>query len=266
MGLPKISVVIPSYNQSEYLEESITSILNQDYPNTEIVVVDGGSTDESIDIIKRYESYLSYWVSEKDKGQSDAIQKGFSRCTGDIFCWLCSDDIYKKGTFWIVAGSFLNSPDLDVLYGDTEYLYPNGETVVKERISYDYSTMLYAFNLIPQPSSFFSRTAYERSGRIDTSLNFAMDYDLFLRMGRNVKIKNTPFVLSQYRIHKKSKTSSQRKMFDDEWKKVREKILDRKLNISDKLKWYIYHVKVVWRFWAERGIVKISYDKKKYNL
>jgi len=106
MTFPKISIVIPSYNQGQYLEESILSVIDQKYPDLELFVVDGGSTDNSVNVIKKYAQHLKWWVSEKDKGQSEAINKGFARATGDIISWLCSDDLYTPGTFHKVASYF----------------------------------------------------------------------------------------------------------------------------------------------------------------
>src|SRR6187431_735936 len=118
MNFPKISVVVPSYNQGQYLEETILSIFNQQYPNLEVFVVDGGSKDNSVDIIKKYEQHLTWWVTEKDKGQSDAINKGFARVTGEIVTWLCSDDLFTKGTLKRVAEIFSELPDnVGLIYG-----------------------------------------------------------------------------------------------------------------------------------------------------
>ncbi|MFZ4612746.1 MAG: glycosyltransferase family 2 protein, partial [Bacteroidia bacterium] len=103
MNLPKISIITPSYNQGQYIEETILSVINQDYPNIEYIVMDGGSNDQTVEIIKKYESKITYWVSEKDKGQADAINKGFARATGDILCWLNSDDYFFDGTLKFVA-------------------------------------------------------------------------------------------------------------------------------------------------------------------
>ena len=118
MNLPKISIVIPSYNQGQFLEETILSVVDQQYPDLELFVVDGGSNDTSVDVIKKYEQHLTWWVSEKDKGQSDAINKGFARATGEIVSWLCSDDLYTPGTLHKVAGYFSQQDSsVGLIYG-----------------------------------------------------------------------------------------------------------------------------------------------------
>ena len=117
-NFPKISIVTPSYNQAEFLERTILSVLNQDYPNLEYIIIDGGSTDGSVEIIKKYEKYLAYWVSEKDKGQSDAINKGFQKSTGDILAWLNSDDTYLSGTLFKVVKAFQENPNADLIFGN----------------------------------------------------------------------------------------------------------------------------------------------------
>ena len=115
---PKISIVIPSYNQGQFLEETILSVINQQYPELELFVIDGGSNDNSVEVIKKYESHITWWLSEKDRGQSDAINKGFSRATGEIITWLCSDDLYTPGTLKKVADYFSSQPDnVGLIYG-----------------------------------------------------------------------------------------------------------------------------------------------------
>src|ERR1044071_1227981 len=136
MNFPKISVVIPSYNQGQFLEETILSVIDQKYPNLEILVVDGGSKDNSVDIIKKYKQHITWWVSEKDKGQSDAINKGFAKVTGDIATWLCSDDLYTVGTLKRVAEVFSTLPDdVGVVYGSA-ILFGEG-FITRESHGYD---------------------------------------------------------------------------------------------------------------------------------
>ena len=264
--VPKISVVVPSYNQGAFLAETLASIVNQNYKSVELIVIDGGSSDNSLDVIQEFNSHIDYWVSEPDGGQCDALIKGFSKASGDIFCWLCSDDQFLPGALCRVAREFCVNPDIELLYGDTEYLYPNGERVAKPRISYHYQTMLRAFNIIAQPSSFFSAAVYRRVGGLDESLHYAMDYDLFVRFGPTLRWRQLTDSLSLYRLHKTSKTVAMNAKFHDEWWRVREKALGRPIGFGDAALRWIYTLRVVWRFLWERGIVKVGYDRKKYLL
>lgn len=263
-NLPKISVVVPSFNQGNFIDETLDSIVSQEYPNYELIVIDGGSTDNSVEIIENYNQHITYWISEPDQGQCDALIKGFERATGEIFCWLCSDDKFLPGAFHRVAMEFQADPTTDFVYGDTEYLYPNGERVVKPRISYHYQTMLRAFNIISQPSAFFSSRIYWKVGGLDSSLHFAMDYDLFIKFGPDLRWRQVRESLSLYRLHRSSKTVSLAGEFDDEWWRVRSRALGHPIDHWDRFVWWLYTARVVWCYYIERGIVKITYDKKKY--
>ena len=118
MSPPRISVVTPSFNQGRFLEQCITSVLNQDYPDLEYIVIDGGSSDESVDVLRRYEKHFAFWVSEPDKGQSDALNKGFRRATGDLAVWLNADDFFLPGAFAAVAAAYQQNPDASFYFGD----------------------------------------------------------------------------------------------------------------------------------------------------
>jgi glycosyltransferase involved in cell wall biosynthesis len=259
--LPRITIVTPSFNQASYLEETILSVVTQDYPSLEYIVVDGGSTDGSVDIIERYADRIDYWVSEPDNGQADALAKGFSRATGDVFGWLCSDDIYKPGALHLAGAAFRLVDDLTFVYGDTEYLYPDGTRVVKPRISFHYGTMRY-FNILSQPSTFFSRVAYERSGGISTDLGYAMDYDLFLRFGPHVKTVQIPVVLSTYRLHQRSKTVLGRSHFVDENWHVRERIFGKGHTRLEELRLRYFFARTFVRYRVERGVWKWGQDRR----
>ncbi len=188
---PKISIVTPSFNQGRYLEETIRSVLLQGYPNLEYIVIDGGSTDESVEIIKKYEPWLSYWVSEADSGQSEAINKGFSMATGDWFGWLNSDDLYMPGALLSLAGAVNSENNLDWVVGMTTLGDENCRGIGEFRPRFDASCWQQAVCMrnaegmaLPQPSSFWSKEAWRAAGPLDTSLNYAMDYDFWCHLAR----------------------------------------------------------------------------------
>jgi len=216
---PKISIVVPSYNQGHFLEETILSVIEQKYPNLEIIIVDGGSKDNSVEIIKKYEHHLTWWVSEKDKGQSDAINKGFSRATGDIVTWLCSDDLYTEGALKRVAELFSQLPDdVGVVYGGATLFGKNFVT----RDSYGYENAgverYIAGQAFPQPSSFIKRKYLLEAGNwVREDLHLGMDYDLFARLGGICNFHSATEIFSRYRLHDASKTVSQHSKLIEDW-------------------------------------------------
>ncbi len=219
MNFPKISVVIPSYNQGHFLEETILSVINQKYPNLELIIVDGGSKDNSKEVIKKYEYHLTWWVSEKDKGQSDAINKGFARVTGDIVTWLCSDDLFTEGTLKRVAEIFSGLPaDYGVVYGGTTLFGENFNSTQ----SYDYDNSgierYISGQAFPQPSSFIKREHLVEAGAwVREDLHLGMDYDLFARLGCVCKFHSIKEIFSLYRLHNASKTVSQHSRLIEDW-------------------------------------------------
>ncbi|MGI9145089.1 MAG: glycosyltransferase family 2 protein [Chloroflexota bacterium] len=187
----RISIVTPSFNQADFLEKTIRSVLLQGYPDLEYIVVDGGSTDGSVEIIRKYERHLAYWVSETDAGQSHAINKGFSRATGDIFAWLNSDDFYAPGVLSRVAAEFAARPEIGLVYGDCLFLDEgDGSTRLRPARQMGFDRLLVGDNPIWQPSTFFRRSVFEEAGGVDESLHLALDYDLWLR-----STKSTQFLL-----------------------------------------------------------------------
>jgi glycosyltransferase involved in cell wall biosynthesis len=188
---PRISVITPSYNQAQYLEQTIESVLSQDYPNLEYLLVDGGSTDGSADIIRRYESRLAYSASERDKGQTDAINKGLRHATGDILAYLNSDDYYLPGTLKAVAEHFRLHADVDLVHGRCRYVDKDG-TKVGEQFGeiQTYCQMLDLWNVwwnrrqFVQPEVFWTRRVTEKVGPFREELHFVMDYDYWLRVLR----------------------------------------------------------------------------------
>ena len=204
---PKISIITPSYNQGQYIEETINSVLSQDYPHIEYIVVDGGSTDNTLDILKKYDGKI-LWISEKDNGQSDAIIKGFKMAKGEIFAWLCSDDLYLPGAIKRIVEYFEIHPNVGLLYGKSHYIDEDGKGIGEyPTAEFDFERMA-TFNVVSQPSAFFKKEAYLQAGGVDVGLSYAMDYDLWLRVVKKSQIEYLPEYLSSYRLHEESKTVS----------------------------------------------------------
>ncbi|PWD98998.1 glycosyltransferase family 2 protein [Marinilabilia rubra] len=204
--LPKVTIVTPSYNQADFLEDTIQSVLNQTYPNIEYIIVDGGSTDGSVDIIKKYEDKLAWWVSEPDNGQSDAINKGFKHATGDIYNWLNSDDILYPDAVKIAVHYMQKYPQNEVVYGDRIVIDGKGRIIdAFEPVSVNRT--LAAFNFrIPQEATFFTGKLWKKVNGLNESLHFAMDADLWMRFMRETSFLHIPFFIAAYRDHEESKS------------------------------------------------------------
>ena len=202
----KISVVTPSFNQGGYLEATLRSLLSQNYRDLELIVIDGGSTDQSVAIIRRYAPFLSHWESEKDRGQSHALNKGFAHVHGEIWTWLNSDDLLEPGVLRRVADVFAEDPEAGVVYGDCVYVGQDGETVIEKFPGEPYSRLRHlAHRFIAQPSCFFRTSMVPPAVRED--LHYCMDYDLWLKLAdRGVKFNYVPEVFSRYRLHDASKS------------------------------------------------------------
>ena len=203
----KISIVTPSFNQGAYLEATLRSLLAQNYPDLELIVIDGGSSDQSVEIIRRYASSISYWESEKDRGQSHALNKGFAHLHGEVWSWLNSDDLLEPGVLCRVADEFRQHPKAGVVYGDCLYVDEDGETVIEKFPGEPYSRLRHlAHRFIAQPSCFFRTSTVSPAVRED--LHYCMDYDLWLRLAaRGVKFHYVPEIFSRYRLHARSKST-----------------------------------------------------------
>lgn len=220
---PKISIVSPSMNQAAFLERTIRSVLNQDYPNLEYIVVDGGSRDGSVEIIRRYEREISSWSSARDAGQSDGINKGFLRSTGDILAWLNSDDTYLPGTLKRVAALFVAHPTIDVFYGDA-YVVDEKDSIIREMKEVRFSKgalKAWQMNLV-QPSTFWRRELFFRAGMLRPMFHYAMDVDLWFRfLNAGARFAHVPEFFSNFRLHQTSKSVSQGGAFSKEFALVR---------------------------------------------
>jgi glycosyltransferase involved in cell wall biosynthesis len=190
---PLVSIVTPSYNQGHFLEETIRSVINQDYPNLEYIIVDGGSSDTSRQIIERYASRLAWWVSEPDKGQTDALNKGFARARGEILAWLNSDDTYNPHAIAEAVQCLQENPQAGMVYGDANLIDEHGNILSKfPARQTDYRRLQRGYVHIPQQASFFRADIWRQVGPLDPSFYFAMDYDLWVRIARRAPLLYRP--------------------------------------------------------------------------
>ena len=211
MNYPSISIVTCSYQQGKFLEATIRSVIEQNYPNLDFLVIDGGSTDETVEVIKRYADRMSYWVSERDAGQTHALVKGFRLSRGEIMGWLCSDDLLLPNALQIVADYFTAHPNVEVVYGDALWIDRNGKFIrCKREMPFSRFVMLHDHNYLAQPSTFWRRRLYEDVGGLDTSFNLAMDADLWERFSKRAKFVHIPKYLSGIRSYPEQKTYSLR--------------------------------------------------------
>ena len=204
---PLVSVVTPSFKQASYLEETMRSVLEQDYPNVEYIVIDGGSTDGSVEVIRSHADRLAYWVSEPDQGQSDAINKGLGRSRGEIMAYLNSDDTYRPGAIRHAVEAFNAHPRAELVYGTTDYVDEKGVTLrPAPGRPLERANMLRGAAYLSQPAAFWRRRAWDRIGPFRTDLHYSMDFEFWLRFGERYEIVFAPAVRATYRLHGASKT------------------------------------------------------------
>jgi len=201
----QFTIVTPSYNQAQYLEFTLLSVLRQDYPELEYFVIDGGSTDGSQRIIEDYQAELDWWISEADSGQADAINKGFRCATGEILAWLNSDDLYLPWTIREAAAVFEENPGVEMVYGDAVSADAQGNLLNALRFQQYQLRDLLQFKMICQPAVFFRRSLLERTGLLDESYHFFLDHQLWIRMARQTQPIHLPRVLAVSRYHPEAK-------------------------------------------------------------
>ena len=203
--LPLFSIVTPSYNQGRFLEATLRSVLEQDYPNIEYLVVDGASTDDSVDIIRRYADRLTWWVSEKDAGQSEAINKGLRRVRGEFVGWLNSDDVYLPGAVSAAMAAFRSSPAAAVVYGDALAIDADGRSFNLMHLRQYSLVDLMAFNIICQPAAFIRRSVLEQMGYLHPAYQLLMDNLLWMNMARVAPLVYVPQTWAAARYHEQAK-------------------------------------------------------------
>lgn len=214
---PLVSIITPSYNQGEYLEETILSILNQTYNNIEYILIDGGSSDNSIEIIKKYADKLAYWVSEKDNGQAHAINKGFAKATGDYICWVNSDDLLYSSFVSDRMKQFSEHKDVSMIYGDVHQGWDINNKVVRKGKQQFWEEMITTGMVkVPQMSAIWKKEVYSSLGGLDVSLNVLLDWECFVRIAKNFRILYITGVVAFFRQHKDSKSVSLNAKWADE--------------------------------------------------
>lgn len=206
--MTRTSIITPSFNQAPFLEATIRSILDQDDADIEYIIIDGGSTDGSIDIIRRYEDRLAAWISEPDQGQTDAINKGFAMATGEVLAWLNSDDTYEPGAVAEAVAYLDANPDVGLVYGDANFINENGSVIGRFNARQtDYRRLMQGAVYVPQQAAFFRMNLWKQVGPLDPSFYFAMDYDLWVRLAAVSRIRYLPGHLwANFRLHGSAKS------------------------------------------------------------
>lgn len=231
-----VSVITPNWNGARFLEDTILSVLGQSYQNVEYIVIDGGSIDGSNEIIERYKESISYFISERDNGMYEAVNKGMKRASGEIVAYLNSDDLYHKDTISKVVDIFQANPDVDFIFGDLHYIDDQSRKLYSMRFpSFNLTRFVNAnYSLIGQPSAFWRRSLFDRIGFFDESLKMASDFDFFIRACSTSRSLHVRVILAAFRVHSDSLSSNQISLNQDEAKRIRSFYINKISN-----KWYL---------------------------
>lgn len=221
MKLPKISIITPSFNQATFLERTILSVLNQGYPNLEYIIIDGGSNDDTVSIIRKYSRWLSWWASQPDRGQVDAINRGLRLATGEWVAWQNSDDIYFPGTFYDLVSTASKYPKAELIAGDLMLIDEHDRHIREVRyIKPSYNALRSEGMLIANQAAFWRRGLHERLGWLDEQYDVSFDYEWFLRCSSHLECIHAPRIWGALRLHGDTKTSQQSHKFDEENQRI----------------------------------------------
>lgn len=247
MRFPKISIVTPNYNGAEYLEETIKSVVNQNYPNLEYIIIDGGSTDNSVEIIKKYESQITYWISEPDKGMYDAINKGFFKSSGSIMSWINSDDLFAERSLFKVSSVFKNNPNVNWIMGYPTIIdeynnitWQGQDAKVFNQLFFYMNEHTRDFSFIQQESTFWRRNVWEQSGAyLNINYSLSADFDLWLRFFKHHKLYYFSQQLSSFRKRRGQQSENKELYILEANKSVKE----NQFNLPLKVKLSIFFLK-----------------------
>lgn len=259
---PRVSVVVPSYNQAEFLPRTLNSLLNQTYGPLEIIVIDGGSTDGTLDVLRAYDDHLSYWISEPDEGQSDALNKGYERATGDIFGWMNSDDLYLPDAVETAVREFRRHDEIDVVYGD--HLQVDSDDRVTDYIyGFPASTgqLLYEGFFGTAQAMFWRRSLQLRVGRFDTALHRTMDYEMmvrFLRVAGRRGFRHVESPLACFRRHEAQKTTGADSTVEQEHRYIAAQHHVNKYGITGRGKRLAYRFRRAYWYWRRGGMALVQ--------
>jgi glycosyltransferase involved in cell wall biosynthesis len=243
---PLVSIVTPSYNQARFLERTIDSVLSQDYPNFEYIIVDGASADNSLEIIKKYANQLAWWVSEPDQGQTDAINKGLSHANGEILAWLNSDDTYQPGAISQAVDAILSHPDAALVYGDANLIDEQGQMIGRfPSRQTNLQKILRGSVHIPQQAAFFLSRFWKQVGPLDPSFQFAMDYDLWVRLAKQAPLVYVPSLWANFRLHGQGKSVMMDERCYPEMIRVYQRECGNKVSILT-FRWHLRRILYAW--------------------